>query len=126
MAEAFYTHLTGTSDASSAGTEVEVPGESLAERRQRRGGTDVIEVMAEEGIDVAGARKVQLTQAMLADYDRIISMTQKEHTPDWLSTHPNYIYWDVDDPGGQDYAKTKVARDEIKKRVQQLLIDLKA
>lgn len=121
MAAALYNHLSGTHDADSAGTAVDRPGETLGQRRERRGGTHTIAVMAAKQIDVRNAQRTQLTPKMLDAYDLIISMAQKEYTPDWLGSHPNYRYWDVADPGGQDYDATLVALRDIEPRVRELL-----
>ena len=121
MAAAFYNHLTATEDAESAGTEVEYPGETLAERKIRRGGTDVIEAMAEEGIDISGNIKTQITEDMLSHYEKVISMAALEYTPNWLRDYPKYEYWEVKDPGGSGLAETIVARDVIKTKVEKLI-----
>lgn len=126
MAAAFYNKFTDSHDAASAGTGVDVPGETsgetLGERQARRGGTVVIQAMRdEEDIDISGSMRTQLTQDMLDAYDYIISMAQKEHTPEWLSSHPKYIYWDVADPGGKDYAHTQIAKEAVKRRVRDFI-----
>lgn len=117
MAAAFYNLLTGTHDADSAGTEVEQEGETLAARKLRRGGTYTIEAMAEEGIDVAEKKKQQVTPAMLNNYEKIICMAQTEYTPEWLENSPNFVRWEVADPGGKGLEETRVARDAIKEKV---------
>ena len=96
MAKAFYNHLTKTLDADAAGTEVEMPGEKLEDRRKRRGGTHVLDAMKEEGIDISEYIQVQLLEEMLDKYDRIISMADRQYTPEWLHNHPKYEYWDVE------------------------------
>lgn len=122
MAAAFYNKFTGTHDADSAGTGVEIPGETLSQRRARRGGTDLLAIMQkEEGIDLSNSPQTQLTEEMLDHYDRIISMAQKEHSPQWLLSSPKYEFWDVADPGGQSYDKTQVAKDEVKRLVENLV-----
>lgn len=117
MAEAFYNHLTNSQNADSAGTEVEDPGETLGERKKRRGGTFVIEAMAEEGIDITSHKKTQLTEEMLSKYDTIVCMAQPEYTPVWLSDSPKFIRWDVEDPGGKGLEETIIARDAVKAKV---------
>lgn len=125
MAAALYNHMTNSHDADSAGTEVDEPGETLLERRERKGGTAPIDVMADKGFDVAGARRTQLTPEMVDKYDVVISMAQKEHTPSWLTQHANYQFWDVEDPGGKDYAATLAALEDIEPRVKELVASLK-
>ncbi len=118
MAAALYNHMTGTQDADSAGTGVDHPGETLGERRERVGRTYVIEVMQQkEGIDISASESTPVTPDMLSKYDIVISMAQKEHTPDWLANHPTYHFWDVADPGGKDYDATITALAAVKRHV---------
>ncbi len=121
MAASFYNHLTGTKHAAAAGTKVEIPGETLGERRARRGGTHVIDSMMEEGIDISNNIQTQLLEKMLDHYDRVISMADYTYTPTWLREHPRFEYWEVKDPGGKGPEETKVARDIIKAKVEELI-----
>lgn len=121
MARSYYNHITGTQDADSAGTEVEIPGETLGERKQRRGGTFTIEAMSKEGIDVNGNVMTQVTPKMLNGYDAVVCMAQEEHTPDWLTQSPKFIRWDVEDPGGKGLVETITARDAIKSKVLEFI-----
>ncbi len=125
MAAAYYNKLTGTNNAKSAGTEVDVPGETLQERYERIGRpTNTIDVMKGVGIDAGGFRRTQLTESMLDKYDLVISMTQKEYTPTWLSANPKYRFWNVEDPGGRGYESTKSAFNEIRPMVQELIEEI--
>ncbi len=122
MAAELYNKLTGTNDAESAGTQVMHPGKSLSERRGRRGGTYIIDVMKEdEGIDVSGNTRTQITEDMLDEYDKIISMAQPEYTPEWLSKHPHYVYWEVSDPMDHGAEATRKAKKEIEAKVKELI-----
>ena len=124
MAAGFYNHLTCSSDADAAGTEVEIPGETLGDRRKRLGGTRVIELMQEEGIDLSDKEQTQLIEKMLDKYDRVISMADHQYTPKWLSSHPRFVYWHVEDPGGKDLAVARIAKDIIKTKVQEFIKEL--
>lgn len=125
MAAAFYNHLTGTHDADSAGTAVELHGETLGDRQKRRGGTTVIDVMKEEeDIDIASSEQTQITEEMLDNYDHVISMAQHEHTPEWLRNNPKYTFWEVEDPGGKNRSKTQEAKNQIKLLVRELIDQL--
>lgn len=117
----FYNQLTGMKDADSAGTEVEMPGEKHGDRQKRRGGTHVIQAMAEEGIDIRNNTQAQLTPEMLDKYDKIISMADLEYTPKWLREHPRYIRWTIKDPGGKGLKETVEARERVKKKVLELI-----
>ena len=122
MAAELYNKMTDTHDADSAGTQVSRPGKTLQERRDRRGGTFVIDVMKEEeGIDISQNTRTQLAEEMLSNYDLVINMAQPQYTPEWLKKHPNYIYWPIEDPGGNGKADTVRAKGEITEMLKELL-----
>src|SRR5665213_914852 len=80
MAAAMYNKLSSSSDAESAGTEVEKPGQTLLERTKERGGAShVIDVMQEEGIDVSNNSRRQVSKSMIKQYDQIISTVSYTH-----------------------------------------------
>lgn len=121
MAMSFYNKFTKTPDAESAGTEVYNPGETLQARRERKGGIFVIDAMAEEEIDVSNNEQTQVTLEMLDNYDKVINMAGEGHTPKWLSSHPKYIAWDVEDPGGKGLEETNIAKEAIRSKVMELI-----
>ena len=119
MAAAMYNKFTGSSDAESAGTEVEKPGQTLIDRTKERGGAShVIDVMQKEGIDVSNNSRRQITKPMIKQYDQIISMADKKHTPKWLLTAPNYVYWHIPDPLTKNYIETVKAKTQIKSKIK--------
>jgi protein-tyrosine-phosphatase len=121
MAAALYNNLTGTQDADSAGTEVDVPGENLLEHYKRVNGMHIIDVMDSISINLREARRTQLKASMLNKYEHIISMAEKEHTPGWLEHSKKYEYWHVKDPGEKDYETTLQVLGTIKVRVEKLI-----
>jgi protein-tyrosine-phosphatase len=121
IAEALYNTHTNSNNAASAGTEVDHEGETLLERKNRVGRTYTIDVMDSVGIDVRNNVRTQLRKEMLDDYDLVVSMAQKEYTPEWLSKHPKYRYWDVKDPGGRDYKATEDALHLIQNHLKSVL-----
>ena len=125
MGAAIYNKLTGGQDADSAGTEVDKPGQTLAQRKLEHAEETkhlyTFDVMKEVGIDVSGNIRTRLSEAMLTGYDKVVNMAEPENTPDWLSKAPGYEYWPVPDPGGISYDLTKQARDDIKIRVKNLI-----
>ena len=121
MAMSFYNQYTKSSDADSAWTEVSNEGETLQARRDRKGGIFVIDAMAEENIDVRNNKQTQVTLGMLDNYDKIVGIAGKDHTPSWLSTHPKYIDWDVEDPGGKGLKETNIAKEAIRLKVSELI-----
>lgn len=122
MAAAYYNQQTKTSDAASAGTIVDKPGESLEERRREHKGTGfAVDVMADQGIDISGKLRARLAPEDIKNYDRIINMADPKYCPDWLLSSPNYEYWQVEDPMNQSYEVTAGIRDIIKQKVLELI-----
>ena len=121
MAAAYYNAVTNTNDADSAGTQVEVNGETLTERRNRVGGTVAIELARREGWDISQNRETQLTPEMLWNYDIIVSMASPLVTPDWLGNYKDYVYWDVSDPGASSLGALADAFEVIKRKVDKLI-----
>lgn len=91
------------------------------------GGTDpkeeipeeVIEVMREEGIDLADRAPREITPTDVVDADYIVTLgcEPSEFTPDdWDGTAER---WDLPEPHGHDMDAVRSQRDEIKKRVGQ-------
>lgn len=127
MAKAFYNHLSKSSDAEAAGTSVDVPGQTIAERKRASDSKNfyVLDVMNEVGIDMSQATRIPLTEEMHRQYDIIVSMEKRENTPEWLLNSPKYVYWDVPDPRGQDLVRTRATRDDITQRVENLFSELR-
>lgn len=122
MAEAIYNRLTNSTDASSAGTHIEGAGDTLAEFNNRPGTKSfTIEVMRDAGFNIEDNKQKQLTKDMLEEYDLVVSMAAKQFTPGWLSSAPNYVYWKISDPRGRSYAVTKHAKDEVERKVNELI-----
>ena len=63
------------SHAGSAGTRVEKPGETIAERTvYSDGAKNVVASLNEEGIDITGSTRTQIEPEMLDQYDKVIVM----------------------------------------------------
>lgn len=122
MAEAFYNHLTNSTDASSAGTHVDGVDDTLAEFNERPGVKSfTVDVMRDAGFNLEDKKQKQLTKDMLDKYDLVISMAAKQFTPAWLSSAPNYVYWKIPDPKGRSYVITKHAKDTVEQKVRELV-----
>lgn len=93
----------------------------LRTRKERLGKTFTIEAMAQEGIDVSKNIVTQVIEDMLPQYDRVICMAQQRYTPVWLTNAPNFIRWDIEDPGGKGLEETIIARDLVKAKVIELI-----
>jgi protein-tyrosine-phosphatase len=124
MAKAFYNHLSRTNDAAAAGTHVDLPGQTLQDRKDASLSKNffLFEAMDDAGIDISRYTRTPLSEDMLDKYGLIVSMAKPADTPEWLLKSPKYVFWDVKDPRGQDLQTTKEVRDEIKARIENLLV----
>jgi arsenate reductase len=81
-----------------------------------------IQVMAEEGIDIANnAPKILTTQAV-QESDVVITMGCGDICP--VFPGKRYEDWVLEDPAGQEIAKVREIRNEIRGRVEELLKEL--
>ena len=115
MAEAFAQKL-GKSKiiAESAGTQ---PGASL--------NPQVVEAMREIGYDMSGHYPKMLTWEMAESADKVITMgcgVDAESCPAAIVPMED---WGLDDPKGQPLEKVREIRDQVKARVERLLLELK-
>jgi arsenate reductase len=111
MAEGFARHYgSGVLEANSAGT---MPASSISKT--------AIEVMAEKGIDISHHRPQQLDPAHLRDYDILVSMGCGVQDTCPVVYLKDFIDWGLDDPMGQSIRKYRPVRDEIEKRVLELV-----
>jgi protein-tyrosine-phosphatase len=78
--------------------------------------------MNEVGIDISRNTPKILTNEAVKDSDVVITMGCGDTCPFYPGKR--YEDWVLDDPAGQDIAAVRVIRDEIKKRVEDLLKDL--
>ena len=85
---------------------------------------NVVLVMAEIGIDLAGAdvRPKVLTEAAVAASDVVITMGCGDACPFYPGTR--YLDWQLDDPAGKPIEEIRPIRDEIDRRVRQLIDEL--
>jgi protein-tyrosine-phosphatase len=81
-----------------------------------------VEVMAEEGIDIAGAAPQILTPEAVEESDAVITMGCGDTCP--IYPGKRYEDWDLADPAGQGVESVRRIRDEIKRRVTDLLFEL--
>ncbi len=81
-----------------------------------------VEVMAEEGIDIAANSPKLLTTDAVRESDVVITMGCGDACP--IFPGKRYEDWQLDDPAGQDAATVRRIRDDIRARVQALLREL--
>ena len=78
--------------------------------------------MAEEGIDIAGNTPKVLTVDAVKESDVVITMGCGDVCP--IFPGKRYEDWVLDDPAGQGIDAVRPIRDEIRRRVEALLVDL--
>jgi arsenate reductase len=112
MAAAFFNRLADhrRAYAVSAGTE---PAERVH--------LEVVTVMHEAGIDLAGAEPRRLTEELAKDTDLLITMGCGEACP--FVPRARLEDWPVEDPKGRPIERIREIRDEIRRRVARLVVE---
>lgn len=109
MAEAIFNRLaSGRSNAVSAGTK---PADRI--------NPNAVKVMEEIGIDISAQRPKLLTSKMVNEADIVITMgCGADACPVVLKEVED---WKIEDPSGKSIEKFREVRDEIKKKVENLI-----
>ncbi len=81
-----------------------------------------VEAMLEKGIDIANRKPKVLTNESVQASDVVITMGCGDACPFYPGKR--YEDWALDDPAGQDLAFVRKVRDEIEKRVKNLLSEI--
>jgi arsenate reductase len=81
-----------------------------------------VQAMAEEGIDIAGEQPKVLTTDAVQDSDVVITMGCGDACP--IFPGKRYEDWKLDDPAGQGIEAVRPIRDEIRRRVEELITSL--
>jgi arsenate reductase (thioredoxin) len=84
----------------------------------------VVEAMKEVGIDISKQKSKELTDEMIRESDNVINMgcMDKNFCPTiWL---PKVIEWNLEDPKGKSIEKVREIRDEIEKRVKEVVAEI--
>jgi arsenate reductase len=112
MAAGYLRHLAGdTVEVRSAGSE---PAERI--------NPVAVQAMAEEGIDIANEQPKILTTEAVKTSDVVITMGCGDTCPFYPGKR--YEDWVLDDPAGQGIEVVRPIRDEIRRRIEQLIKDL--
>jgi arsenate reductase len=82
-----------------------------------------VQAMAEEGIDIAGEQPKILTTEAVKASDVVITMGCGDTCPFYPGKR--YEDWVLDDPAGQGIEVVRPIRDEIRRRVEQLIDELR-
>lgn len=81
-----------------------------------------VEAMAEVGIDITGRIPTLLTGDMVREADVVITMGCGDACP--VFPGKRYEDWRLDDPAGLGVVAVRPIRDEIRRRVEELLVGL--
>ena len=82
----------------------------------------VVEAMLEAGIDISAEVPKILTNEAVQESDVVITMGCGDACPFYPGKR--YLDWKLDDPAGQGVASVRPIRDEIEKRILNLLTEL--
>lgn len=80
---------------------------------------EVLEAMREAGIDLSSAKPQKLTTELVADASLLITMGCGDECPFVPGLRRDD--WPISDPKGKDHDEVRRIRDEIEKRVLQLI-----
>jgi arsenate reductase len=83
---------------------------------------NVVEAMAERGLDVSTARPKGLREDEAREADVVITMGCGDACP--VVSGTRYLDWDLPDPAGKPIAEVRPIRDDIERRVLDLLREL--
>jgi arsenate reductase (thioredoxin) len=83
-----------------------------------------VQVMAEDGIDIAAATPQILTTEAVEASDVVITMGCGDACP--FFPGKRYEDWVVDDPAGKDVDTVRRIRDDIMQRIENLAADLRS
>jgi protein-tyrosine-phosphatase len=112
MSEALFARATaGRHEARSAGT---TPGDRVH--------PEVVEAMRELGIDLAARTPRKLTRADAEWADVVVTMGCGDECP--YIPGKRYLDWDLEDPKGRPIEEVCLTRDEIERRVVELIDEL--
>jgi protein-tyrosine-phosphatase len=112
MSQVFFERVAdGRHTADSAGTR---PGERVH--------PEVVEVMREDGIDLSDRKPKKLVRDAAEAAEVVVTMGCGDECPYVPGTH--YIEWDLPDPKGRPIEEVRATRDEINRRVGELVAEL--
>lgn len=113
MAEAYYNHLTKSNDAFSAGVEDYSKKYPVLPKL-------LVDLMAEEGIDISAQKPKPLNEKMVVVSDRVFVLCSKDECPSYLFSDKT-VFWDVVDPHHMSVEDTRKIRDLIKSKVLSII-----
>jgi protein-tyrosine-phosphatase len=125
MAEVIFNKLSDdTHEVSSAGTRVlEVDGRSLDGKEiiYKDLTSPIMESLDGINVLLETATRTQLTPEIVEAADLIVSMAEPNTAQDYLTSSPKFEYWEVVDPKCLSLEETNVIRDDIVRRIEELV-----
>ena len=85
---------------------------------------EVVEVMREVGIELADREPKLLTRELAEQVDVVVTMGCGDECP--YIPGRRYLDWDLEDPKGRPLDEVRATRDDIDRRVRQLVEELDA
>jgi arsenate reductase len=85
-----------------------------------------VDAMREVGIDISHQKSKDITEDMMRNSTKMVNMgcMDKESCPTLFLN--NLVDWNIEDPNGKSVDKVREIRDEIERRVKELVSGLKA
>jgi arsenate reductase len=83
---------------------------------------EVVEVMRELDVDLADRRPQRLTDELADQADVVVTMGCGDTCP--FIPGKRYVDWDLPDPKGRPVDEVRATRDEIARRIEQLVVEL--
>jgi len=85
-----------------------------------------VNAMKEVGIDISHQKSKDITEDMMRNSTKMVNMgcMDKESCPTLFLN--NLVDWNIEDPNGKSVDKVREIRDEIERRVKELVSGLKA
>lgn len=112
MALGWFTHLAGDRAEAWSGGSDPGPGVNPA----------AVAAMAEVGIDISGEFPKRWTDEVVRAADVVVTMGCGDACP--IIPGKRYEDWELDDPAGKELDEVRPIRDEIRRRVEDLLVRL--
>jgi protein-tyrosine-phosphatase len=85
---------------------------------------EVVEVMRELGVDLADRTPRKLTRELAEQADVVVTMGCGDECP--YIPGRRYLDWELEDPKGRPVEEVRATRDEIARRVDELIAELDA
>jgi len=117
MAEAlFKKYVSGNHEVISCGTKLSGPEQPIGELGPIV--DNLLTVMREEGVEISGNTRNQLTPEMVEWADKIFMITdENDPIPDYLKESDKTVHWELPDPKGTDLETHREIRDKIKELI---------